>query len=530
MKRPRTPLIAFLGLLVSGPMVFGGSLDLPTVEISASNISFGNQVVESRSQAKSVMLLNRGTKALNIKRISASGDFAVESDCGASLEAGHGCTIVTTFSPSFTGDADGKLTIEDDSQSSPHLVSLSGIGVPPVTIAPAMLHFEPRTVGTSATASLTLTNNQSRNLSAVQVSTSVDFAQSNTCGAGIPAGKSCDIRITFMPSRATQVRGKVTLSYGGSTQVVMVSGTGVAAAPLVTGLKISVPKIPAVAALAPIIPPAPAVTAALRSSPRAASRAAGAPEVINPPPAISGTLQPASARLVSHGSPAVIEPPPTTSSLAITAKTAPGTTSALPPAPPAPAASVRVSSMSLVIPSGAVAKEPEPLSAASSAPADTAPLVASAKPSAETSAVTPVATQTAEAPVAAMPAPAPQPAKPVPAIEDAPHAAVMAANISPAITRRAPAAPRVTLIVGLKGTATGTVISSSGAIKCGDACKDEFARGQKIVLSPQALPNSSFAGWRGCDSVVGNNCTVMMDRDKSVTAIFVKHYDDLSPE
>ena len=131
------PLIWFLVVLACSPLLFAGSLDLPTVEISASSLPFGKQVVDSRSQPKTVLLLNRGSSPLTIRKISSSGDFAVASDCGAALDPGHGCTVVTTFSPSLTGDADGKLTIEDDSKSSPHVVSLSGVGVLPVTITPS---------------------------------------------------------------------------------------------------------------------------------------------------------------------------------------------------------------------------------------------------------------------------------------------------------------------------------------------------------------------------------------------------------
>ncbi len=96
--------------------------------------------------------------------------------------------------------------------------------------------------------------------------------------------------------------------------------------------------------------------------------------------------------------------------------------------------------------------------------------------------------------------------------------------------RSAPTGPKVTLIVGLKGTAVGSVTSANGNINCGARCHDDFAAGQKVVLTPQVPSNASFGGWRGCDSVAGTNCTVVMDRDKSVTAIFVRHYDDFSPE
>ncbi len=521
---------------------FAGTLDLPSVEISATTLAFGNQVVESRSAPQKVLLLNRGTAPLAIRKIAASGDFAVESDCGTTLEAGHGCTIVTTFSPSLTGDTDGKLTIEDDSKASPHVVTLSGSGILPLTITPAMLRFDARTVGTSQTASVTVTNNQNERISALQIAVTQGFAQSSNCAAGIPAGKSCEVRITFSPTEAKQVRGKITLQYGSKAQVLMATGTAVAPAPPISGLHVRSPRIPAVAALAPVIPPTPNISdvrVASRKLPpathaavippappvntvvpvtRRAPQTAAAPEVISPPPTISSSL--GSGKRVAQTAPAVIEPAPVVSA-SLGSRGVPKDSYAPSVIAPAPATSSLRQNARVRTPSSDVTVRPAPpVQAAKPSPAQ----VASVKPPAETSAVRAIAEGTA-----AVPPPVPVPIvkpSPQPVIETA--RPVVVASAPPRAT--AAAGPRVKLMVGLKGTAAGMVVSSSGGINCGNTCQDSFLAGQKVILTPQSTANTSFAGWRGCDSVSGSNCMVVMDRDKTVIAIFVKHYDDLSPE
>jgi ASPM-SPD-2-Hydin domain-containing protein/HYDIN/CFA65/VesB family protein len=532
----------WMAILLCGA-AFAGTLDLPTVEISATTLAFGNQVVESRSAPQKVLLLNRGTAPLAIRKIAASGDFGVESDCGATLEAGHGCTIVTTFSPSLTGDTDGKLTIEDDSKASPHVVTLTGSGVLPLTITPATLLFDPRTVGTSQTAFVTVTNNQSERISALQIAVGQGFAQSSNCASGIPAGKSCEVRITFTPTEAKQVRGKITLQYGSKAQVLMATGTAVAPAPPVTGLRVRSPRIPAVAALAPIIPPTPNISdvrvasrklpAATRAAvippappvntvvpvTRRAPQTAAAPEVISPPPTISSSL--GSARRVAQATPGVIEPAPLVSA-SLGSRGVPKDTYAAPSViAPAPTTSSLRQNARVRTPTSDVTVRPAPpVEAAKPSPTQ----VASVKPPAETTAVRAIAEGAAAAPPP-VPVPIVKPS-PQPVIETARPVAM--ASVPPRAT--AAAGPRVKLIIGLKGTAVGTVVSSSGGINCGSACQDSFLTGQKVILTPQSTANTSFAGWRGCDSVSGSNCTVVMDRDKTVTAIFVKHYDDLSPE
>jgi hypothetical protein len=65
-----------------------------------------------------------------------------------------------------------------------------------------------------------------------------DFTQTNNCGSGLMPGDGCTIAVTFKPTAAGTRSGAVTFSDDatptGATQTVALTGTGIAAAPLVT--------------------------------------------------------------------------------------------------------------------------------------------------------------------------------------------------------------------------------------------------------------------------------------------------------
>jgi Abnormal spindle-like microcephaly-assoc'd, ASPM-SPD-2-Hydin len=101
----------------------------PSVQLSAANLTFGNQTVGTTSLAQPVMLTNTGTASLSISGIAASGDFAESNNCGSSVTAGSSCTISVTFTPTTTGTRPGTLSISDNGTGSPQSVVLSGMGV-----------------------------------------------------------------------------------------------------------------------------------------------------------------------------------------------------------------------------------------------------------------------------------------------------------------------------------------------------------------------------------------------------------------
>jgi hypothetical protein len=78
-----------------------------------------------------------------------------------------------------------------------------------------------------------------------------------------------------------------------------------------------------------------------------------------------------------------------------------------------------------------------------------------------------------------------------------------------------------TLTVKVMGL--GTVQSSSySGVSCdaNSSCSSTYLPNTEVTLVAQAQPGATFAGWSGCDSVSGNNCTVTISVARRVTAAF----------
>jgi uncharacterized protein (TIGR03437 family) len=81
-----------------------------------------------------------------------------------------------------------------------------------------------------------------------------------------------------------------------------------------------------------------------------------------------------------------------------------------------------------------------------------------------------------------------------------------------------PPAQQFTLTVAATGTGSGTVSPSPVGTSCGTNCWS-YAAGTVVTLTATPATGSTFAGWSGC-SGTGVTCTVTMNSDLSVTAIF----------
>lgn len=80
-----------------------------------------------------------------------------------------------------------------------------------------------------------------------------------------------------------------------------------------------------------------------------------------------------------------------------------------------------------------------------------------------------------------------------------------------------------TLTIGKSGTGGGVVTSDPAGIYCGSGadCSAQFGQGNFVSLTAFKDAGSAFAGWLGCESVNGANCTVIMGAgNKTVTAQF----------
>ncbi len=124
----------------------------PAVALSPSSLTFPDQPVGTRSDARAVTLTNTGDTPLTISTIHLTGPDAAEFGQGAMcpinpdvLPAGASCTIYVAFAPESAGTKTASLEIGDDGPASPQTVALSGNGIgggggtPGATVTPGSL-------------------------------------------------------------------------------------------------------------------------------------------------------------------------------------------------------------------------------------------------------------------------------------------------------------------------------------------------------------------------------------------------------
>jgi len=206
-----------------------------TVTVSPTSLSFGNQVLGTSSSVKKVTLKNGQSTSISVSSIISNlADFTRSTSCSTTLTAGSSCTISVTFTPTVLGLRTATLTITDSGSNSPQTVALSGTGVAAVTAAPSSLSFGNQPVGQKSAASLvTVTNNQSKNLSIASITTNLaDYTATSTCPLRpktLVAGSSCTVSVFFTPVITGTRTATLTIADNASvSSTVSLSGTGAA--------------------------------------------------------------------------------------------------------------------------------------------------------------------------------------------------------------------------------------------------------------------------------------------------------------
>ena len=211
-------------------------LDAPGMALTPQQVNFGNQALNSGSDPRTVALTNAGSAPLDITSIVAGGDFAQTNNCGAAVPAGGGtCAIQITFTPTTPGNKTDQISIADNANGSPHVITVTGNGVNPagsLTPSPSSLSFPAESVNvTSPAQPVRLTNNGQVAVTLTAISANGDFSETNTCGA-LPSvlnvGDSCTVSVTFTPTASGSRTGSlsVTDDAANSPQSVSLTGTG----------------------------------------------------------------------------------------------------------------------------------------------------------------------------------------------------------------------------------------------------------------------------------------------------------------
>lgn len=227
----------------------GTAAPTPAISLNATTLNFTSQVVATTSAGQPVTVSNSGSAALTFGALTltgtASGDFTRGGSCTPTtvLVAGGTCTVTFTFTPGAVGVRSATLALSSDASNGAAAITLSGTGAaaaaPTVSLAPASLAFGNQSDSITSTArSITLQNTGSAALGITGITATSGYAVTHNCGASLAAAASCTLSVTFTPVGLGVVPGSVSVASNaaGSPQAVTLSGTGVAASPVLAWL------------------------------------------------------------------------------------------------------------------------------------------------------------------------------------------------------------------------------------------------------------------------------------------------------
>jgi hypothetical protein len=155
-------------------------------------------------------------------------------------------TLIVSGTPDTVGQYTYTVEVTDSTQNTATatytVVILPLTGDSLVLTPNTPLGFPNQIVGTSSVLTATLTNTEASDIAINSIAIAPgganpgDFTQTNTCGAGLAPGASCEINVTFTPSQVGNRAAAVTISDNtpGSPQSVPLAGLGVSAGPNVT--------------------------------------------------------------------------------------------------------------------------------------------------------------------------------------------------------------------------------------------------------------------------------------------------------
>jgi Domain of unknown function DUF11/Divergent InlB B-repeat domain/NHL repeat len=214
------------------------------VTVAPPSLTFASQTVLTTSAPLSVTVTNNGTTTVNFSGFATAGpdaeDFSVPLPTSGSmcsptgtLAAKSSCTINVLFTPQATGTRTATLNVSDNATGSPQTVALSGTGTAPlgsIVISPTSLTFASQVVGTtSATQTVTVSNNGNVSVTFTSIATTGDFSGATTaqCPSIAVDAATCTFQIAFKPTAAGTRTGAITFTDNatGSPQTVTLTGT-----------------------------------------------------------------------------------------------------------------------------------------------------------------------------------------------------------------------------------------------------------------------------------------------------------------
>ncbi|MGD0360889.1 MAG: choice-of-anchor D domain-containing protein [Bryobacteraceae bacterium] len=212
-----------------------------------SNVSFAPaaavfpaQAIGTASISTRIVLTNKSGAAITLGNPAASvtGPFLTTSSTtctkGKAIANNGTCLIYVEFMPTAAGYATGTLSVADTDTTSPQTVALSGMGTG-IEFSPSPLNFGSVTVGTQATATVTITNVGLHTITftgaALTGAIPTDFMTNvgePPCGGSLLPAGTCMFTVYFTPSVVGNESATLQLfdNSAASPQGLSLTGTG----------------------------------------------------------------------------------------------------------------------------------------------------------------------------------------------------------------------------------------------------------------------------------------------------------------
>lgn len=209
------------------------------IVLTPPTLSFSGTPLGTISEAQTIAVANTTTASIALKSISITGanagSFIEENNCGKSLAAGAGCTVVVALKPAKSGNLSADLSVADAATGSPQTAGLTGVGTPSpsVTLSKMALTFPSTAMGAAAAEqSVTVTNAGASALAITSIAISgtgaSSFTELNTCPSTLAPAANCVIYVDFAPAATGPLTAAVTITDdgAGSPQTINLMGTG----------------------------------------------------------------------------------------------------------------------------------------------------------------------------------------------------------------------------------------------------------------------------------------------------------------
>ncbi|MEJ2427143.1 MAG: choice-of-anchor D domain-containing protein, partial [Candidatus Thiodiazotropha sp.] len=186
------------------------------LNLKSHDIHFGAVPANTQSSAIPVTLVNTENATVSISSITATSPFTQTHDCPRELGAHESCTIQVRVNSATLGSVTGTLAVTGSSTrgSDSDSIALSAtVQAAVLSVTQTSLTFEDTEVGsTSASQTVTFSNQGNLALQSVVVSVEGDFTQSSDCPATLNPGASCDVMVMAVPASAGDLTGSLQIS------------------------------------------------------------------------------------------------------------------------------------------------------------------------------------------------------------------------------------------------------------------------------------------------------------------------------